>query len=549
MSTPSFKLDIAGSDVSQTLNLVSLESEYSFNDISFARIQIASDSAANGNLTESLDAKIKEGETIKISIGDQDDTSSLNPVFVGIIIGIGLRITPQNVLIEITCAGEEVRLLHHGFDQAKIQPSSGKAISDSDVIKSMCNDLGVPVKKIGASSIEHSQLSLVHQSVWNFVKQRSFANGFLIIPSQDGLLLDKPENINGNAHALDSDQIISGHLYTDIRRQIGQIQAGRFDVKTQKNASLIKGSAKSSQSLPLKPDAAASALKQKDAIFYTHSQFDDAALTGVSSSHVLYRELDLYQGYLDIDGMSDIYVGDTIKIEKFSDRFDGTYVVSGTRQRLNETGWKTRLHLGKPWYRSSKSSTLLNSGSVVDGLLIGIVQEFQEDPLKLYRFPVKIPALGDKNNIFWARWGSPYASAKSGLFLPPKANDEVIIGCFGGDLSDPVILAAMHNPKNTPPYPIDKETNIRGLLFEPDKAALTYASKETLFKMAQGEKISLALTQDSDMTLTQDKQVITLDTGITVNSDGALLLESGKDITAQASQGKINLKATKTQVD
>ena len=65
-------------------------------------------------------------------------------------------------------------------------------------------------------------------------------------------------------------------------------------------------------------------------------------------------------------------IWDTIEIEKFSDRFDGTYVVSGVRQRFDERGWKTRV-CRQSWHRRPESA-LLNSGAAVDGLRVGIVQ-------------------------------------------------------------------------------------------------------------------------------------------------------------------------------
>lgn len=550
MSTPSFKLSVGGSDLSADLNVLNLECQYHFNQISEATVHLAADSAAGGNLTESLDAKFKEGEAITLSLGDQDDAGSVLPVFAGIITGLGLRISAKTTLIDIQCHGEEVRLLHQGMDTLTVQAASGaKAVNDQDVLKALCGALNVPIDTLGKSTIEHSQLAHIQESAWRFVKRRSLANGFLILPTQKGLWVDKPENLAGKTHEIDVDGITNAHFGRDIRRQISKVQMGRFDVKTQKNSALVTGSAKTSEKLTLAPAAAASALKQSDAIFYAHSQQDDAELTGLSSAQVLYRNLDLHRGFIEIEGDSSINAGDYITLEKLSDRFDGTYLVSGVYHHFADQGWITRLWIGVPWHHSGVKAHATQSYAPAAGMLIGIVQAFKEDPLNLYRFPVKVPALGEKDNIIWARWGSPFATEKAGLFLPPKANDEVVLGFFGGDLSDPVILTAMHNPKNVPPYPIDKDTNIRGLLFEPEKAGITYATKESLFSLALGDKMTLNLSTDDGISLAQDKQTLMLTTDIEITSDGALTFTCGKDATVDASKGKINLKSTKTQVE
>ena len=547
MSTPSFKLTVGGTDLTADVNVLLLECQYHFNQISEATVQLTADSAAGGNLTESLDAKFKEGEAITFSLGDQDDAGSVQPVFTGIITGIGLRVSAQKTVIEIQCHGEEVRLLHQGMDTLTVQAASGgKAINDADVLKTLCTALSVPIDTIGKSTIEHSQLAHVQDSAWKSAS-RSLANGFLVLPTQKGIWLDKPENLAGKTHEIDVDGITNAHFHRDVRRQIGKIQMGRFDVKTQKNAALVTGSAKTSEKLTLAPSAAATALKQSDALFYVHSQQDDAALTGHSSAQVLYRNLD-YTGAL----LSLTVIAPSMPVITSHLKNSAIVLMVLPCQRylpcFDGKGWVTRVWVGVSWHHSGVKAHVTQSKATISGL-DWHCPTFKEDPLKLYRFPVKVPALGDKDNIIWARGGTPFATEKAGLFLPPKANDEVVLGFFGGDMSDPVILTSMHNPKNVPPYPIDKETDLRGLLFEPEKAGLTYASKDALFSLALGDKINVNLSNDKGLSMAQDKQTLELTTDIVLTSDGALTFTSGKDATVDASKGKINLKSTKTQVE
>ncbi|WP_459613983.1 phage baseplate assembly protein V [Dickeya oryzae] len=56
-----------------------------------------------------------------------------------------------------------------------------------------------------------------------------------------------------------------------------------------------------------------------------------------------------------------------------------------------------------------------------------------------------------ENDGLWARLASYYASSGIGAQFMPEVGDEVILGYFNNNPSDPVILGSLYSSKNPPP--------------------------------------------------------------------------------------------------
>ena len=124
-----------------------------------------------------------------------------------------------------------------------------------------------------------------------------------------------------------------------------------------------------------------------------------------------------------------------------------------------------------------------------------------------------MPALNLPDSQIFARLSKPWASKASGFCFYPEPGDEVVVGFIDSDPRYPMILGAMHNPKNTAPFPPDEKNSQKGLV-------VSNAGK------------TQALMIDSDdntLTLQADDNTITLtgEGNIAVKTHNTLKLTAG----------------------
>jgi phage protein D len=84
------------------------------------------------------------------------------------------------------------------------------------------------------------------------------------------------------------------------------------------------------------------------------------------------------------------------------------------------------------------------------GVVVGIVTN-NDDPEKLGRVKVKMPALSDSDESTWARLLVPGGGAQRGLQLVPEVGDEVLVAFELDDLDRPLVLGGLWNRQDPPP--------------------------------------------------------------------------------------------------
>ena len=106
-------------------------------------------------------------------------------------------------------------------------------------------------------------------------------------------------------------------------------------------------------------------------------------------------------------------------------------------------------------------------GRPVSGQMPGIVEAIvidnapQEDDKKGC-VKVKFPLLPEAPESFWARLVMPMAGKKRGWMTIPEIDDEVIVAFMHGDFNNAIVLGAVYNGVDVPPYANeDGENNLR----------------------------------------------------------------------------------------
>ncbi|GAB2681755.1 VgrG-related protein [Thalassiella azotivora] len=86
------------------------------------------------------------------------------------------------------------------------------------------------------------------------------------------------------------------------------------------------------------------------------------------------------------------------------------------------------------------------------GLVVGVVTN-NDDPERLGRVKVQLPALSDQDESGWARLLVPGGGKGRGLQALPEVGDEVLVGFELGDLERPVVCGGLWNREDAPPVP------------------------------------------------------------------------------------------------
>ena len=78
------------------------------------------------------------------------------------------------------------------------------------------------------------------------------------------------------------------------------------------------------------------------------------------------------------------------------------------------------------------------------------------------RVKVKFPTLPEMPQSFWCRLSMPMAGRERGWMTIPEIDDEVLVAFVHGDFNHAIVLGALYNGQDTPPYANeDGENNLR----------------------------------------------------------------------------------------
>ncbi|MCP1293298.1 MULTISPECIES: phage baseplate assembly protein V [unclassified Chromobacterium] len=377
----------------------------------------------------------------------------------------------------------------------------------------------------GMMSIRHPQLVQYECSDWQFIKARLHANGVWLWPDVSGGVSIAPPALSSAKHMLAQDaKVLTGESsHTPLieiadwifssRELTSEVHTITWNTKNQK-AETRQSQPKQLGSNALDPKMLVQ-LGPKSQTFHAARNLQDEELDAWANSRLLSMQAASVRGTFTVIGSSAYQLGETLELKGFGKTLDGQGVISGIEHHMTPGRWRTDVTLGQDTINVSLVPA-------TPGLQIGVVSHYQSDPDNLDRLQVEVPIFG--NAKLWARFAKPFASKDSGACFYPEPGDEVVLGFFEADPRFPVILGAMHNPKQ--PSPIDpvKHLQQRGLILKQgDKQQqLLFDGEAQTVQLQAADKEHLMLGAKTGFAAQSQQDVQIKGKNLTLQADTAL---------------------------
>ncbi|OCA54317.1 phage baseplate assembly protein V [Photorhabdus namnaonensis] len=531
MKIPAIDIKIAGKTLSQ-FSVISLTVNHQINGIPTANITLGVAGDANAIFAAQAQAELTNCRPNQELIVQLQKTV----LFKGIIVRQALKFKGQDSLLTLT-AKHPLQKLTDGFHSQLFSQQSDEAI-----IRKLFNQAGIPVtiKQAPQLKTEHEQMVQFRCNDWKFLKSRLAATNIWLLPGNETVTLATPESLNqSTVHTIkqraDHQDIVlfEADMQFDNRYNPKTVSVQSWDIAQQKLSQETQAKNSGLGSGQLASDSLATLSDQAWQWTFSYPQ-DNEQAKYLAQSLLNNLRSDNVSGNFEVTGDSRYQLGELLELNGFGQGMDGEGVITGVSQTINQRqGWRTRLTLGL-------SPETEPAVPPVRELHVGIVEKYQQDKLSLDRIPVKIPALNLTNSVLFARLGKPYASHESGFCFYPEPGDEVIIGFFECDPRFPVILGAMHNPKNKTPIEPSEKNPIKTLVIKQgdNQQELIFNHQDKIAALNSG-KNSLSLRQDKDITLDSAKNIITKGQEINIQAEKSLSAAGKSSVDIKGA--KINL--------
>ncbi len=194
----------------------------------------------------------------------------------------------------------------------------------------------------------------------------------------------------------------------------------------------------------------------------------------------------------------------------------------------------------------------------ITGLMVGIVAR-NDDEEGLGRVKVRIPRLSDDEEFYWARVATFMSGNNMGAVFIPEVDDEVLVLFENGDITRPFVIGSLHNGSDAPPYDGEGGDNNKRVIKSRSGHIIRFddtsgSEKIEIIDQSESNKIiidsgenKITIESAGDLEIKATNGSILLDgQEITIRSSGAMSIESGDDLTVDATG---NLDMTGTEIN
>jgi Rhs element Vgr protein len=523
-----------GQALADTVRIVSVRVTRAVNAIPSARLVMLDGDPATGQWPLADAPTFAPGALILIKAG-YAGADTVETLFEGIVVKLGLRVGAE-------AAGELVIDCQDRAVTMTVGPKSANYIglTDDAIITKLASAHGLTVSVDPTTPTSDARVQY-YCTDWDFLVSRAEAHGLLAIAT-DGNLSVKAPAVAGEA-ALEvtwGEDLSDFEAEIDARGQFAEVKATSWDPSTQALESATSGPADLNPQGNLSSARLAEVMGLDSFTLQTAARLETEALGGWARARQVKAGLARIRGRMTFQGSALARVGGLISLKGVGARFEGSVFVAGLTHRIEAGSWTTQAEFGVPdgsAARPEPAAPILGGLSGVQGLQVGVVVKLDGDPAGEQRIQVSAPVLNAETPEVWARLIQPFASQGFGAFCIPEIGDEVALGYFDNDPSNPVILGGLYSRPRAPPYPVTADNNLKGFVTRSrTRIEIDDAAKALTISTPGGNRVVISDQDQSTRLADQNGNVVTL-------GPEGILLNSPKDITLTA-DGSISLNAT-----
>lgn len=529
-----FKVKIEGQPINDSYIVSSISTSNRAGRIPGAMVEIIDGKMDAGTFPCSDSDDFKPGKKIEITAGYK---SVEETIYSGIIVKHGIMINSDGYsALQLECKDTAIKMTI-GRKNANYLKKK-----DSEIITSLIEKAGLEAD-VEATTLVNEEMVQYYCTDWDFIMSRAEVNGLLPVVNSGKVTVKKP--VVNEAEVLlitYGVDIIDFSAKIDACSQLKQVKGIGWDIKNQKTVECVGVDPGWDAQGNLKRAVLASVASPDTYRIQTATPIEQTSLKDWTNAKFLKSNMSKINGHVTFCGSSKVQTGKIIKLAGVGARFEGKVFVTGVIHEIKDNNWTTECEFGMAdeWFTQKNDITAPPASGFmpgVEGLQIGKVIKLNEDPLQENRIQVKLPVLQNENEGIWARLAQFYGTNASGSFFIPEIDDEVIIGYFNNDPTQPVILGSLYSSKIKPPYALTSD-NFKKAIVSKEKLTLEFDDEKKIITIKTPGANSIVISDDAkSITIAdQNKNKICL-------SDSGILIDSGKDITLKA-KGKITLDAT-----
>ena len=533
-----------GKEMSNEYDLISIDIIKEVNKISLAQLVLLDGDAAKQEFVISDTDFFKPGKEIEIKFRYEGKAKNEATVFKGIVVKHGIQADRFRSLLTLDLKDASIKLT------TQRKSAVFRDRTDKEIIEEIIKGVGLTVGKVASTKPKHKEMVQFYCTDWDFMLTRTDVNGCWVLAEDGEISVIQPSLKGSEKHSFEYgiDEVYELEMEADISHQYESIESQVWDIKKQELTPAQKAKDFSLAQGNLKAGELAKEIGAKKRQLITTVQLDDKESQAWADAKMLKSRLSMLKGRLKVPGFADIKLGDIIKVAGTGKRFNGKTLVTGIRHQVGgKKSWQTDIQFGLSANWFSQNNDIIDtpaSGLVpaINGLHIGIVDKYEDDPDKQFRVKVKIPSI-EKEGIVWARLAALDAGKKRDILFRPETGDEVILGFLNDDPRQAVILGALHSEKNELPegLEISDKNNQKGIVTkellkivfnDEDKSIEISTDKGNVLQISDKEK-GIKLEDENKNTITMS------DKGIELKADKDIIIE-GKNIKIKGSKVDIN---------
>ncbi|WP_076414633.1 type VI secretion system tip protein VgrG [Shewanella sp. UCD-KL12] len=529
-----YSITADGAALKDSINVLMIEVISEVNRVPSARIVISDGDMPSKDFPLSAESCFKPGTSIEIKAGY---ASSETLIFSGLVIGIGISIGTNNESsLVVECKDKCIAMT--------IARSSANYTSktDSQIIEEIIGNYSGLSKSVSSTSSQYDEMVQFNCTDWDFVLSRAEANGYVLCVDAGKLSISEPQ-VSGSSELTVTygEDLIDFSADLDARYQLNSVKSVCWDPSQQEAQEQEVSAQTLNKQGDLSSSDLAAALSISDFRLQTSNNLDTSSLKAWAKGQQVKSGLARIQGRMKFQGSAAAKIGSLIEVAGVGSRFNGLVYVSRVHHELVNGQWLTDIEFGMSPHWSSEhrdisappASGLLPA---VEGLQIGVVMKLDGDPSGQNRIQVQVPVLQASTQGVWARLATFYASEDIGNFFIPEIDDEVVLGYFNNNPSEPVVLGSLYSSKHKPAYDLTAENNTKAIVTK-SKMKIEFNEEDKVITIiTPGENKVVISDKDKSMIL-EDQNSNKLE----MNSSG-ITIDSPKDISISA-KGKMTLSA------